>query len=427
MRLRLTGLWRNQDFVRLWAAQTVSIFGSLVTRTALPFVAILTLDATPFQIAFLGIAEMAPAFLIGLVAGAWVDRLPRRPIMIAADLGRAALVLTIPLGVLFDALRIELLYIVAALVSVLTTFFDVAYQSYLPTLVRKDQLIEGNSKLTASASASEFVAFGAGGWFVQLFRPAGALVIDAFTFLWSAWFLWRIKRPEPPPARAEERAPIRREIVDGVRRLIQDPTLRAVNAASMTLSLASRSMGTVYLLYVSQEVGFDPGVLGMMWAVGGIGAFAGALATSRVNAWLGIGPAMMAMLVVIGLGQSLIALATGVTLVAVVFLVAQQLISDPAWSAFEVNVVSLRQAVTPERLLGRVTASMRVLDFGAMTIGALIGGWLGETVGLRPTIVIASAAISAGALWLAFSPVRGMRETPAVRGDVVPEVIAEVP
>ncbi|MGH2559368.1 MAG: MFS transporter, partial [Thermomicrobiales bacterium] len=133
MRPRLTGLWRHPDFVRLWVAETVSILGSIIGRTALPFVAILTLDATPFQIAFLGIAEMAPAFLVGLVAGAWVDRLPRRPIMIAADLGRAALVMTIPLAVLVDSLRIELLYVVAALVSILTTFFDVAYQSYLPT------------------------------------------------------------------------------------------------------------------------------------------------------------------------------------------------------------------------------------------------------------------------------------------------------
>ncbi|MGH2534471.1 MAG: MFS transporter, partial [Thermomicrobiales bacterium] len=296
-----------------------------------------------------------------------------------------------------------------------------------PTLVRKDQLVEGNSKLAASASAAEFVGFGSGGWLVQLLRPGGAMVIDALTYLWSAWFVWRIRRPEPPPKPSAEREPIRREIVDGMRRLIQDPTLRAVNAASMTLSLASRITGTVYLLYVSQEVGFDPGALGMMWAIGGIGAFAGAIATSRVNAWLGIGPAMMAMLVVVGIGQSLTALATGVTVTAVVFLVAQQLISDPAWSAFEVNVVSLRQAVTPERWLGRVTASMRVLDFGAMTIGALIGGWLGETVGLRSTIVISSAAISAGALWLALSPVRRMRETPPVRGDVTPEVITEVP
>jgi Na+/melibiose symporter-like transporter len=161
---RLTGLWRNPDFVRLWAAQTVSIFGSLVTRTALPFVAILVLHATPFQIALVGIAELVPAFTLGLVAGAWVDRLRRRPILIAADLGRAGVLSVIPLFAFLDVLRIEHVYVVAALASILTVFFDVAYQSYLPSLVRREELVEGNSKMSASASVAEFGAFGIGGW-----------------------------------------------------------------------------------------------------------------------------------------------------------------------------------------------------------------------------------------------------------------------
>src|SRR5215216_4643610 len=297
------GLFTNQDFVKLWSAETISLFGSLISGTAIAFAAVLTLDAGPYQIAILSVAQIAPAFLLSLFAGAWVDRLPRRPIMITADLARAALLATIPVAALFDVLRIEQLYIVAALASVFTTFFDIAYQAYLPTLVEPDQLVEGNSKLTASAAVAEASAFSSAGWLVQLLTAPGAIVIDALSFLWSAYFVFRIETKEPPPKPIAERQHIREEIADGVRLLARDSILRSLAVSNLILNFAYRVNSAVYMLYVVNELGFKPGVLGLIFAVGGISALVGSLYANRVTLLIGLGPAMIAGMVLTGVGQ----------------------------------------------------------------------------------------------------------------------------
>jgi MFS family permease len=426
VRLRLTGLWRNPDFVHLWAAQTVSIFGSLVTRTALPFVAILVLDASPFQVALIGIAELLPAFLVGLVAGAWVDRLKRRPILIAADLGRAGLVLTIPLFAFLDVLRIEHLYVVAALTSILTVFFDVAYQSYLPSLVRRDELVEGNSKLTASASVAEFGAFGIGGWLVQWLTAPYAILVDAVTFLWSAVFVSRIRRPEPPPATTEGRQPILREIVEGLRFVYRNPVLRALGSSTALFALSGRMFGAVFLFYVASDLGFKPGLLGVIFAIGGATSFIGAVTTGRITRRLGVGPALIAALPMIALGRLLVVAAADTSWLAVALLIAQQFVSDPFWTLYEISHVSVRQASTPDRWQGRMNASLQSLDFGGMLIGALLGGWLGDAIGARTTLLIASVATLLAAIPLLIPAVRGLKET-AVTMSPMEELVEELP
>lgn len=413
-RFRLTGLWNHPDFVRLWAAESVSIFGSLVTRTALPFVAILVLDASAFQIALIGIAELVPGFGVGLIAGAWVDRLRRRPIMIAADLGRAAILITIPIAALVDQLKIEHLYGAAALASTLTVFFDVAYQSYLPSLVAKDDLVEGNSKLTASGSIAEFAAFGSGGWLVQWLTAPYAIVVDAATFLWSAYFVFRIKAPEPPPAPAHERQHVLREIHEGLRFVAGNPTLRVLALTAAIFNSANRVFGTVFLLYVTRDLGIKPGVQGIIFAMGGISSFAGAVLASRITGRLGIGPAMIAAYLIVGLGQGLVPLANDASLVAIGLLVAQQYITDPAWTVMEISQVSLRQSITPDRWQGRMHASLRVIEFGGMLLGALAGGWLGSAIGLRSTLAIGAVGGAVAAVPLIFSPIRTLRSAPAV-------------
>ena len=235
-------LWRNPNFVRLWPGETISIFGSLVGRTALPFTAILVLDAGPLQIAFLSAAELVPAFLAGPFVGVWVDRLRRRPIMIAADVGRFALLGTIPLAHVFDALTMEQLYAVAFFVGILTISFDVAYLSYMPSIVRKDQLLEGNSKLAASSSVAEVGGFSLSGWLVQLVTGPVTILIDAVSFLFSAAFIAAIRAPEPEPAPAEARTSVR-GVQRGVRFLVRDPVLRAVAAAAVTLEFSRRIFG----------------------------------------------------------------------------------------------------------------------------------------------------------------------------------------
>ncbi|HEX9370340.1 MAG TPA: MFS transporter, partial [Roseiflexaceae bacterium] len=229
---RPDGLWRHRDFMRLWSGQAVSKLGSTITREALPYTAILALGASPAQMGLLGAAGAAPLLLIGLLAGVWVDRLRRRPIMIAADVGRALLLLSIPLAYLLGALRIEQLYLVAALAGVLTVFFDVAYQSFLPTLVEREQIAKGNGKLAVSDSIAEIAGPPLGGTLVQLISGPATALLDALSFLFSACALARIRAVEPPPAPPAERQRAGRDLADGLRAIRADPLLHAMAAGS---------------------------------------------------------------------------------------------------------------------------------------------------------------------------------------------------
>ena len=412
--MRLTGLWTDADFVRLWSASTVSVFGSLITRTALPFVAILALDATPSQVGLLVIAELLPGFLLGLAAGAWIDRRRRRPVMIAADLARASVLLLVPLAALVGVLSLPVLLAVAALVSVLNVAFDVAYQTYLPTLVRRDDLIEGNSKLTAAASVAEAVSFSAGGWLVQLLSAPFAVAVDAATFVASALFVRAIEAPEPHPSGETGIAPassLFTEAGEGIRLVWWDAALRALVGSNAGLAFSSGVFGAAFLIYVNQVLGFSPGVLGLIFALGGIGSLLGALAAGRL-ARLPIGPVLIACLVIAAAGQALTPLATSAGLVGAGLLIAQQFVSDPAWTVYEINQVSLRQAMVPDALLGRVNATVRVTEVGAQIGGALLGGYVGDAYGARAALVAGVAGTLAGALWLVRSPIRSLRGMP---------------
>ena len=395
--------------MRLWGASSVSTFGTLITRTALPFTAILVLDASAFQIALLTVSELVPGFVVGLAAGVWVDRVRRRPILIATDLGRAALLTTIPLAAFLDALTLIHLLVVAALTSILSTCFTVAYRSYLPVLVSRGSLIEGNSKLTAAEAVAEAGAFSSGGWLVQALTAPIAILIDAFTFLWSAFLVWRIRATEPPLESSNTLIDLRTEIREGLQFTLTQPVLRGLVGSNTLLNLGYSITGTVFLLYVNQEVGFDPGVLGLIFAVGGFSSLAGAALAGRVTSIFGVGLTMVAALAGVAAGQGLILFVASATLVAVGIMVAQQLVADSAATIYDVVAVTVRQTTTPDRLLGRVNASFNVLETGAMIIGALIGGTLGEVIGLRSTIGVAVAVKLSAAVWLARSPVRAMR------------------
>jgi predicted MFS family arabinose efflux permease len=413
--MRLTGLWTHPDFVRLWSASTVSVFGSLITRTALPFAAILALGATPSQVGWLSIAELLPGFVIGLGAGAWIDRRRRRPVMIGADLGRAAILLLVPLAALLGALSLPLLIAVAAAISVLNVAFDVAYQSYLPTLVRRDELVEGNSKLTAAASVAEAASFGMGGWLVQLLTAPVAIAVDAVTFVASALFVGAIRAPEPHPAGAagisKARPSLRSEIADGMRLIWRDGALRALVGSNAGLAFSFGVGSAAYLVYVSRVLGFSPGVLGLIFGLGGVASLVGALAAGRL-ARFPIGPVMVACFVVAAIGQALVPLATAAGPVAVALLVAQQFVSDPAYTVYEINQVSLRQGMVPDALLGRVNATVRVSEVGAQILGALLGGYVGDAYGARAALVVGLTGLLLAALWLFRSPVRALRRIP---------------
>ncbi len=419
MRSRFTGLWRHPDFVRLWAGETISIFGTLIGGLALSFTAILWLDATPLEISVLTGAQFVPGFVVGLVAGVWVDRLHRRPIMITADIGRFVALLTIPVAAVFDVLTIWQLYAVALTASTLTVFFDVAYQSYLPTLVDREQLVEGNAKLTASGSVAEVGSFSLSGWLVQLLSGPGTILIDAISFLGSAFFVWRIRTEEPPPIPEHERTGVWHEAKAGLRFVVHEPLVRTLAVSNAIAMSGNRMLSVVFLLYLNQEVGFGPGALGMIFAVGGVTSLAGSFMAGRAQFFGGLGPAMVLASVMRTVGTLFMPLATSVSALGASLLVANQCVTDPAWAFYEINDVSLRQAVTPHEVQGRMFASCRFIEFGAMLVGTAIGGVLGELIGLRETLFVAVGLTGLSAIWLAFSPVARLRTAPGAVAEAV--------
>lgn len=406
------GLWRHADFLRLWSGQTISVFGSMIGGTAMTFTAILVLHATPLQMGLLNAMQIVPAFATGLFAGAWVDRLRRRPLMVGADIGRALALGTIPLAAALGALRIEQVYIVALVVSILSIFFDLAYQSYLPGLVGRESLVEGNSKLSASAAVAEFGGFSLGGWLVQILSAPRAILFDALSFLASAFAVGLIRAPESPVIAAAQ-PNMRVEIAVGLRAVWDHPLLRASGLVTLIESLAGGIYGAVIVLYMSRGLGFDPGVLGMIWAVGGVTSLVGAALVQRANRRLGIGRVMFFGLFVQIFTSGAILLASGPTLLSALIMVFQQF-GDGFYVAYEINNLSFRQGITEERMLGRVNATMRFLTLGASLVGALLGGLLGEALGLRGTMAVGVTATALAVVILGASPLRrlGREEQP---------------
>lgn len=412
MHVRLTGLWRHPEFLKLWAGQTVSAFGTLVSGVALPLTAVLVLEASAFEMGLLKAAALVPGFLVGLLAGVWVDRLLRRPIMIGADLGRAALFGSVPVAAALGLLRIEQLYLVAFLAGVLTVFFDVAYQAFLPSLVRREDLVEGNSKLNASASVAEVAGFGLGGAMVQVLTAPIAVLADAISFLISALSLGLIRTPEPPPERVAGRPSAAREIGEGLRLVWDDPYLRPIAGAAVTHSFFQYLLGAGYILYVTRELEIEPLVQGLLYAIGGASSFFGAVIAGRVAERWGLGRTLFIGLLVSGVGNLFVPLASGSGLVVLTFLILAQIVGDGAETAYTVNQVSLRQAITPDRLQGRMNASIRFVGWGAMLVGTLLGGVLGEVIGLRSTLFIGAGGTLLTALWVLLSPLRTLHAAP---------------
>lgn len=409
---RLTGLWRNADFVKLLAAQTVSEIGSQVTAQALPMTALLVLNASAVEMGVLAALGSAPVLVVGLLAGVWVDRLRRRPLLIISDLARALLLLSVPVAFVLGSLTMAHLYVVAALAGALTVLFNVGYRSYLPSLVERKHLVEGNSKLSLSDSVAEVSGPALGGGLVQLITAPFAILADAFSFFLSAFFLGLIRKPEPPPEPRQADRSVMADVVEGLRMVLRNSVLRAFASATTMQNFFGGFFGTLYSLYVIRELGLGPAALGVLVSAGGVGGVMGALITGPVTRRFGVGPALIGALIFVTTFQLLTPLAGGPAIVAFALLFVVQLVGDTAWPVFNINGMSLRQGVTPDRLLGRVNASMDFIAGGSLTVGLLVGGALGDLIGLRPTIAIAAVGIFLSSLWLIFSPVRSIREQP---------------
>ena len=408
----MTGsIWRNPTFLRVFSAATVSIFGSLVTRTALPFAAILVLGAGPGEVAAIRAFEIVGGVAIGLVAGAWVDRLPRRPVMIAADLGRAVCLGTIPVAAIGGWLSIAQLIVVAFLASILTTFHNVADRAYLPTVIDRDQLVSANSALSASGSVAEVSAFSLGGVLVQVLTAPIAIAVDAISFVISAVVLGTIRRPEAQPAARTERRRIVAEIVDGLRPIGRSPILRTVILAGSGAHLLWGAFGAVYLVFATEGLGLEPATIGLIAAVGGISSLVGALIATRTSRRIGVGPSILLGLTLFTLGNLLIPLApAGSAALAIVFLVGQQLIGDLGATLEEITELSLLQATVPNEVLGRVNSAYDFLTHLALLVGTVGAGLIGEWIGLRQALVFGLLGGFAAIAFVWFSPLRTLRD-----------------
>ena len=404
-------LWRDREFVKLWAGQAISQVGSRITRTALPFAAVIVLGAGPLEMGFLGAVSAASILVFGLFAGAWADRLRRRPILILTDLGRAAVLATVPIAALQGSLTMTLLYVVAAVTSVLTVLFDASYQAYVPSLVSRDNLVPANSKMALSESIAEVSGPGIAGFLVQALTAPVAIAVDAVSFVVSAVSIALVRRPEPPPAGRGD-THILGEIADGLRTSWRNPFLRAMGLRAANAALFAGFYASLYPLFTVKVLGLSPSIIGVVIAAGGAFAVVGAAIAERVVRHFGFGPAMIAALVAASLATFLHPMAHGSVLLCCVFLIAAQA-GDFAWPLLNVTEISLRQAVAPPAALGRVNSAMSLLFSGVIPIGSFVGGALAEVIGVRPAMFVGAAGFALSSLWVVFSPIRHLRELPA--------------
>jgi MFS family permease len=416
-------IWRDGAFVRVFSATAISYFGSFITRVALPLAAIYLLGAGAIEMSAIRSFELVGWLVVGLFAGAWVDRLRRRPIMITADLGRAVLLGSIPLAAAAGVLGLWQLVVVAFLAAILSSFFDNASTAYLPSIVPRTKLIAANSALSAAASTAEVTGFGLSGFLVQLLTAPIAIAIDAASFVVSAVLLLSIRRGEPPPPPAHEREPVLDEIRAGAREVARSSTLRALALAHAGNHVLWGVFGTTYLLFATQEIGLGAAAIGVITAVGGGGSLIGAAVASRLAGRVGVGTAMILGLTGLTLGNALIPLApTGAVLVGGALLVAQQLFGDASATVHDILETSVKQAVVENRILGRVNASIDFLTTIAALIGSVGGGILAELYGLRAAMLLGLLGGAASVAFLWFSPVRTLRAVPAgVAPPLTPE------
>jgi predicted MFS family arabinose efflux permease len=384
-------------FARLWFGQSVSLLGSQVTLVALPLTGVLTLHAGPTQMSALRVASTLPFLLFGLLAGAWVDRRSRLVVLTLSCLGQALLLAVIPALALAGGLRIELVYVVAFLVGILTVFFDVAYQAILPSLVRSESLVDANSRLETSRSLAQVIGPSVGGLLVQVVTAPMAILADVASFLFAAATLRTIPDPEQAPA-AAGRGSLLHEAREGLGALLGHPMLRAVSTATTLNNLTVAIATPVLFLFMVQVAHLGPTLVGMALAANGLGGVAGALAGAGASRRLSV-PAILGLGLLLGaIGTLLIATAPGWMPLNVAVVFAGQATLGVALPFYNVNQLSLRQSLTPTRLQARVHASSRTLTWAAVPVGAVIGGVLGEHLGLRPTLVVSGVGTMAVAL-----------------------------
>jgi MFS family permease len=405
-------LWRNPDFLTFWTGETFSQVGAQITQLALPLTAVYTLKISTAGLGLLNAASFAPFLGFSLLIGVWVDRLRCRPLMIASNVGRCVLVGSIPLLALLHELHLGYLYLAALAIGVLTVLFNVAYQAYLPALVDRDNLVEANSKMQVTSSVAQIGGPGLAGLLIQLLSAPLALSVNAGTYLLSLGTLAGIRRPEPAPAPRERRR-FWHEIGEGLRFVFADGRLRACALQSGVYNLFWMSLQTLFLLYAARRLHLSAGAIGLILSTGAMGSLLGSLAASRVKTILGLGPAIVAEVALCCLAPVLIPLAAGPRPMVTGLFVAAIALAGLGATMANVHIISLRQTITPDVMLGRMHASYRFVSWGCLPLGGLLGGALGGTVGLRDGLFLTAAGFTIAIALIVFSPIPRLRDLPA--------------
>ena len=406
-----TGLWRHADFKRLWAAQIVSAYGSRITRTALPIIAITTLDQPEAIVGILAAMQLAPGVVLAMFAGGFVDRGDKRRILIGADLFRAFAVATLTLTWALGILSMAHVIIVGALVGAASALFQITDTAYLPTLISKEQLAEGNAKIESTEAIAEITGPASAGLLIATIGAPLAIVVDAFSYLWSALWLQRIKaRAEPPPPKNPER---RRgdDIRVGMRAVFGHPYVRWIVISHMVWSICGGFFMSLYSLFCLRDLGLSKALFGIVIAVGGIGSLGGAVMSRWLVNALGLGPMLVLASALSLFCAVFIPLASGSLAMVLVLLMAHQLLSDAFAVAFVIQAVTLRQTVLPKDVLGRANAAIHVCTASLLPISALAAGFLAEAIGTREAVWV---GVLIGVLPpLLLLPLWGLRKLPS--------------
>lgn len=416
--VKTPSLWQHADFLRLWTGQTISELGTVVTRTAVPLVALLVLGAGPREMAFIVVSGSLAILLVGLFAGALVDRVKRRPLLIWTDVIRAALLFSIPVAHVARSLGMEQLYVVVFIEACLGALFDSAYPAYVPSLIGIERVVDGNSKLATSSSLAEIGGPGLAGLLVQIFSAPFAILVDAVSFLVSAVTLFAIRSPEPArPVRASSTS-VRKEIIEGLDLVRRHPVLRPIALRSVLAHTAGSFYGVLYTIYLIQDLHLTPFLLGLVISAGGVGSLVGSLVAARVINRFGLGPSLISTTIAASIVGVLVPLAQGPIILATVMVFLPQLLGDGLQTIEGVAEISLIQGLSPDHVLGRVNATLEVLSHGiAYPIGALLAAAVAEAIGVRAGIAIGWAGMAISILLLVRSPLPRVRRITDVVAD----------
>jgi MFS family permease len=395
--------------MRLWVGETVEWLGGQITFIALPTIAILTLGAGAFDIGVLNALGYLAFPVLGIFVGVIGDRWPRRPMMVIANIVQVFALATIPIAFLLEKLTLYHLFAVAAVMGASAVFFEVAYQSFLPTLIDRENLVEGNSKLTTSESASQTAGPPLAGFLIQLVGAAMAIAADALTTLFAAFAILSIKKGENVYLSKVDRNFVE-ELKEGVETIFRNPLLRSLAATTTALNLGSAIFSAVFFLFMYDELSLSPAVVGLVLGIGSAGSLIGAVCAPRAGQKLGLGLTLALALSLVGFGLLAIPLAMYGASTAV--LATLWMVSGVGITMYNINQISLRQAIVPDRLQGRMNATMRSIVWGALPVGAFLGGILGANLGIAQTIVIGGIISLLAVLLIIMSPLRALQEIP---------------